>query len=120
MQRVHRLTEPTALEMPNGFDGSGVPCADAAGPARKSARRRHRHALPGLAPTSLIVSVEAVAAQGDEEGIGDWLVWGTAGNRLIMFTVEPGAGAEMMHAVAVGETATAIVEPWQLVLERLD
>ena len=120
MQRVHRLTEPTALEMPNGFDGSGVPCADAGGPARGSTRRRHRQSLPGLSPTSLIVSVEAVASQGDEEGNGDWLVWGTVGNRLIMFAVEPGAGAEMMHAVAAGETATAIVEPWQMVVERLD
>jgi hypothetical protein len=28
--------------------------------------------------------------------------------------------AEMMEALAAGESATAIVEPWQLVVERLD
>jgi hypothetical protein len=26
----------------------------------------------------------------------------------------------MMQTVGTGETATAIIEPWQLVLERLD
>lgn len=54
------------------------------------------------------------------KGDGDWLVWGCVGGRPVMFAVEAGAAAEMMHAVTAGEMATAIIEPWQVLLERLD
>lgn len=118
MARGHRLTQPAALELPDGFDPCGVPCVDAGRHARRgttSHRRQHR-ALPGLAPTSLIASVESVAAEGERE----WLVWGSVAAQPVLFAIEAGAAAEMLHAVAAGETATAIVEPWQVMLERLD
>jgi hypothetical protein len=118
MARGHRLTQPAALELPDGFDPCGVPCVDGGRhPRRGSAvHRRHHRSLPGLAPTSIIASVEAVAAEGERE----WLVWGCVAGRPVLVAIEPGAAAEMAHAVAVGETATAIVEPWQVMLERLD
>lgn len=120
MQRGHRLTHPSALEMPDGFDPCGIPCADAH-PARTRtpagpSHRRQPRPLPGLSPTSIVASVEAVAVRGDR----DWLVWGCVGNRPAMFAVEAGAAAEMLGSVTRGETATAIIEPWQVMLERLD
>ena len=117
MQRGHTLTHPSALEMPEGFDPSGIPCIDSGGTRRRAAsHRRHPRQLPGLHPTSFIASVEDVAAQAGDQ----WLVWGSVGDRPVLFAVEAGAAAEMMDSVAAGETATAIVEPCQLVLERLD
>ncbi len=119
MQRGHRLIHPSALEMPDGFDPSGIPCADAGTtrtPRAASHHRRHARRLAGLSPTSLIASVEEVAVRDD----GDWLVWGSVGCRPVMFAAEPRAAAEMRASVAAGEMATAIVEPWQLLLERLD
>ncbi len=118
MQRGHKLSHPSALEMPGGFDPSGIPCVDS-GPTEAraaSSHRRHPRALPGLSPTSVIASVEDVAAKGE----GDWLIWGSVDNRPVLFAVEAGAAAEMMDSVTTGEKATAIIEPWQLVLERLD
>jgi len=50
----------------------------------------------------------------------DWYIWGAVSDRPVLFAVEAGAAAEMMGSVAKGEMATAIIEPWQLVLERLD
>ena len=117
MQRGHNLTHPSALEMPEGFDPSGIPCIDSARtPRRAATHRRHPRLLPGLHPTSFIASVEDVAAEDGDQ----WLVWGSVGDRPVLFAVEAGAAAEMMDSVAAGETATAIVEPCQLVLERLD
>ena len=117
MQRGHKLIHRPALDMPEGFDPSGIPSvAGGTRPGAASSHRRHARRLPGLAPASLIASVEEVAAQ-DE---GDWLVWGCVGGRPLLFAVEAGAAAEMMGSVIGGEKATAIVEPWQLMLERLD
>jgi hypothetical protein len=118
MARGHRLTQPAALELPEGFDPCGVPCVDAGRHPRRGAaahRRQHR-SLPGLAPTSVIASVEAVAAEGERE----WLVWGSVAAQPVLFAIDAGAGAEMLHAVAAGDIATAIIEPWQVMLERLD
>ena len=118
MARGHRLAEPAALELPDGFDPCGVPCVDAGRHPRRGAashRRQHR-SLPGLAPTSVIASVEAVAVEGERE----WLVWGSVAARPVLVAIEAGAAAEMLHAVSAGEIATAIVEPWQVMLERLD
>ncbi len=64
----------------------------------------------------MIASVQEVA----ERREADWLIWGCVDDRPILFDVEAGAAAEMMAAIARGEAATAIIEPWQLVLERLD
>ncbi len=118
MRRGHKLTDPAALELPERFDPSGCPCVDHVDTKRRAAtsHRRHPRALPGLAPASLIASVEEVAATGE----ADWLIWGCAGDRPVLFDVEAGAAAEMIDSVARGETATAIIEPWQLMLERLD
>jgi hypothetical protein len=118
MARGHRLTQSAALELPDGFDPCGVPCVDAGRHPRRgtAAHRRPHRSLPGLAPTSVIASVEAVAAQGERE----WLVWGSVAERPVLVAIEAGTAAEMLHAVAAGETATAIVEPWQVMLERLD
>ncbi len=118
MQRGHKPARASALDMPEGFDPSGVPCVDP-GHARTRAapvHRRHPQPLPGLAATSTLASVEEVA----ERGEGEWLIWGTVGACPVLFAVEAGSAAEMMHAVAAGETATAIIEPRQLLLERLD
>ncbi len=118
MQQGHELSDPSALDLPERLDPSGIPCVGS-GHARTraaSSHRRHPRLPPGLAPTSLIASVEEVAASGD----GDWLVWGSVGDRPVLFAVEPATAAEMMDSVTRGETATAIVEPWQLMLERLD
>jgi hypothetical protein len=82
---------------------------------RPTNRRSHRH-LPGLAATSRIASVEEIVPQ----ETGDWLAWGCVEGRPVLFSLQWGVAAEMMEALAAGESATAIVEPWQLVVERLD
>lgn len=119
MQPGHRIQHAAALDMPDRFDPSGVPYLDP-GHARPRAatphRRHHPHSIPGLHPTSLIASVEEVA----EKGEGEWLIWGCVGNRPVLFAVQARVAAEMMESVAAGEAATAIIEPWQLVSERLD
>ena len=84
-------------------------------PAAPSHRRPAR-SLPGLSPTSLIASVEEVAAA---DG-ADWLIWGNVGDRPIMFALEASAAAEMLGSMATHGAATAIVEPRQVMLERLD
>jgi hypothetical protein len=56
----------------------------------------------------------------ESAGADTWLVWGCAGDRPVLFAVEAGAAAEMLNALRSGEVATAIVEPGQLLLERLD
>jgi hypothetical protein len=118
MQRGRKLTPPSALEMPERFDPSGIPCVDSGHTRTRAAssHRRHARLLAGLSPTSVIASVEEVAAKGD----GDWLVWGSVCNRPVLFAVEAGAAAEMMDSVTKGGMATAIIEPWQLMLEQLD
>ena len=118
MQRGHKITHLPSLEMPARFDPSGIPCVDAGhGHTRAtSSRRRHPRSLPGLAPTSVIATVEQVAEQGE----ANWLIWGSVGNRPVLFAVAAAAAAEMMDSVAAGEMTTAIIEPWQLLLERLD
>ncbi len=118
MQRGHKIVHLPSLEMPARFDPSGIPCVDSGHAhtrATSSHRRRHRP-LPGLAPTSVIAIVEEVA----ERGEANWLIWGSVGDRPLLFTVAAPAATEMMASVAAGEMATAIIEPWQLLLERLD
>ena len=115
MQRGHKTTHLPSLEMPARFDPSGIPCVDS-GLAHARTHRRHPRPLAGLAPKSVIATVEEVA----ERGEANWLIWGSVGNRPVLFCVAAAGAAEMMHSVAAGEIATAIIEPWQLVLERLD
>jgi hypothetical protein len=118
MQRGHKITHLPSLEMPARFDPCGIPCVDSgqAHTRAASSHRRHPRPLPGLAPKSVIATVEEVAGQGE----ANWLVWGSVGNRPVLFTVAAAAAAEMMDSVAAGEMTTAIIEPWQLMLERLD
>ncbi|HEY6015112.1 MAG TPA: hypothetical protein VIU37_13945 [Candidatus Limnocylindrales bacterium] len=115
MQRGHKITQLPSLEMPARFDPSGIPCVDSSR-AHPRPHRRHARSLPGLAPTSLIATVEEVVERGET----NWLIWGCVGDRPILFCVAAAGAAEMMKSVAAGEMATAIIEPWQLVLERLD
>jgi hypothetical protein len=117
MQRAHKLAQPASFDIPERLAPEG-PCVDpghATGPAAPSHRRPAR-SLPGLSPTSLIASVEEVAAA---DG-ADWLIWGNVGDRPVLFALEASAAAEMMGSIATPGTATAIVEPWQVMLERLD
>jgi hypothetical protein len=118
MQRGHKLTHLPSLEMPARFDPSGIPCVDHGHGHRRttSSHRRHPRPIPGLAPTSVIATVEAVAEQGE----GGWLIWGSVDRRPVLFSVAAAAGAEMRDSLAAGELATAIVEPWQVMLEPLD
>jgi hypothetical protein len=116
MHQAHKVTQPAALEMPDGFDESGVPCGDRVGKRRAAHHRRPHRTLPGLAATSMIATVEAIA----EKREADWLIWGCVDERPVLFDVEASAAEEMVDAVSRGETATAIIEPWQLVLERID
>ena len=117
MQRGHKLAQPASFDVSGRLAPEG-PCVDpgrALVPAAPSHRRPAR-SLPGLSPTSLIASVEEVAAA---DG-ADWLIWGNVGDRPVLFALEASAAAEMMGSMATHETATAIVEPWQVMLERLD
>ena len=117
MQRGHKLAQLASFEIPERLAPEG-PCVDpgrAAVPAATSHRRPAR-SLPGLSPTSLIASVEEVA---DDDG-ADWLIWGAVGDRPVLFALQAGAAAEMMSSMAAPGTATAIVEPWQVMLEPLD
>jgi hypothetical protein len=117
MQRAHKLAQPASFDIPERLAPEG-PCVDpgrAMVPAAPSHRRPAR-SLPGLSPTSLIASVEEVAAA---DG-ADWLIWGNVGDRPVLFALEAAAAAEMMGSIATPGTATAIVEPWQVMLERLD
>ena len=119
MQRGHKTTHHLqSLEMPARFDPSGIPCVDSghAHTRATSSHRRHPRTLPGLAPRSVIATVEEVAEQGE----ASWLIWGSVGNRPVLFSVAAAAAAEMMDSVAAGEMATANIEPSQLMLERLD
>lgn len=118
MHRSHKITHLPSLEMPARFDPSGIPCIDSghAHSRATSSHRRHPRALPGLAPKSVIATVEAVAEQGE----ANWLIWGSVDDRPVLFSVASTAAAEMMASVAAGEMATAIIEPSQLMLERLD
>ena len=117
MQRGHKITHLPSLEMPARFDPSGIPCVDSGRLTRaRVSHRRHPRALPGLAPKSVIATVEEVA----ERGEANWLIWGSVGDRPVLFCVAAAGAAEMMDSVAAGEMTTAIIEPWQLMLERLD
>ena len=118
MQRGHKVAQSSGLEMPEGLDPSGVPCLDAPRHRESKSHRRNAHArpLPGLAPAALIASVEGVA----EQGADSWLLWGSVGRCPILFSADARVAAEMMHTVDAGDTATAIIEPWQVVLERID
>ncbi|HZL15313.1 MAG TPA: hypothetical protein VFC97_04350 [Verrucomicrobiae bacterium] len=117
MQRGHKLAQPASFDIATQV-APERPCVDpgrALVPAAPSHRRPAR-SLPGLSPTSLIASVEEVAAA---DG-ADWLIWGNVGDRPVLFALEASAAAEMMGSMATHGTATAIVEPWQVMLERLD
>lgn len=118
MPRGHKLTHLPALDMPERLDPSGIPCIDSSDGRIEapSAHGRHPRSLPGLAPTSFIASAEEVASN----GCATWCIWGSVDGRPVLFAVEGRAAAEMMSSVTAGEIATAIIEPWQLVLERLD
>ena len=94
-----------------------MPLVDAGSrPTREASRRRHHRPLPGLSPTTLIASVEQVAAPSTR----DWLVWASIDNRPALIAIEARAAAEMLASVTAGHSTTAIIEPWQLVLEQLD
>ena len=118
MSRGHKLVVHSAgLEMPAGLDPSGVPYEGYGyfGPALE--RVAHVSRPPsGIAPSAVIASVEDVALEGDAE----WLLWGSVADRPVLFAVGAGAAAEMARALRAGDHATAIVEPQQLLLERLD
>jgi len=117
MQRGHKLAQPASFDIPERLAPAG-PCVDA-GPSKASAAPSHgrpSRSLPGLAPTSLIASVEEVAAADGD----DWLVWGSVGDRPVLFALEASAAAEMIGSMTAHGKATAIVEPWQVMLERLD
>ena len=117
MQRGQRLQDRAALELPAGFDPSGIPCVgEVLGRTGSTHRRRQPHGIAGLQPMARTATVMEVVPR----EIGDWLAWGCVDGRPVMFAVEPGAGAEMAHAVTLGELPTAIVEPYQVVLEQLD
>ena len=116
MQRARKATQTTELEMPDCLDPSGVPCADGVARRRAGSSRRRAHRLPGLTPASMIASVHGVAVRGEDR----WLVWGCVDCGPVLFVVDAGAAAEMISSVEAGEMATAIIEPWQVVLERLD
>jgi hypothetical protein len=74
------------------------------------------HHLVGVSPDSVLAMVERLEA---EQGLR-WLLWGSVHGRPIMFTVDERGGREMLAAVAGGEEAVAIVEPWQMVGQSLD
>jgi hypothetical protein len=117
MRRGHKLVSPTGLEMPAGLDASGVPCegfGHAGGPLETIARVAQPPS--GLALTSMIASVEAVAVKGEAE----WLMWGCVADRPVLFATDSGTAAEMASALRLGEHATAILDPSQLLLQRLD
>ncbi len=119
MNRGHKIAHLPSLEMPDRFDPSGIPCVDSGHhPHRRTtpSHRRHVRPLPGLAARSVIATVEGVAQQSE----ASWLIWGSVEDRPVLFTVAAPAGVEMMASLTEGEMATAIIEPWQLVLERLD
>ena len=118
MQRGETLIDQSALELPEGYDPSGIPLGDPGTPLTRhaSSHRRHRRPLPGLSPTTRIASIEQLAAQGP----GDWLIWASIDDRPALIAVEPRAAAEMVASVTSGHCATAIIEPWQVVLEPLD
>ena len=90
MQRGHKITHLPSLEMPARFDPSGIPCVDSghAHTRATSSHRRHPRPLPGLAPTSVIATVEEVA----ERGEANWLIWGSVGNRPVLFSVAAAGG----------------------------
>lgn len=121
MQRGHHkgtVPHSSVLELPEGFDPSGIPSLDA-GYAESPLLRSHRAgqgSLPGLAPAARIATVHDVAS----EGTPDWLLWGCVEGRPMLFSVEAAAAAEMIRTVRRGEEATAIVEPGQVLVERLD
>ena len=103
--------------MPAGLDASGVPCVGfgCAGPALETVAHVSRPPS-GIAPSAVIALVEDVALEGEAE----WLLWGSIADRPVLFAIGAGAAAEMIGALRAGEHATAIVEPQQLLLERLD
>ncbi len=117
MQRGHKLAQPTSFDLPERLapDGSSVDPGRATAPAAAS-HRRPAGSIPGLSSTALIASAEEVAAA---DGV-EWLIWGNVDDRPVLFALEASAAAEMMGSVATHGTATAIVEPWQVMLERLD
>ncbi len=116
MPRGQHLTHPDALDMPEGFDPSGIP-QYVFGRTEAPLCASHRPGtLPGLAPASAIATVETLEAQAD----GRWLAWGSLGDRPVLFSVEESAAAEMADSLARGELTTAIVEPAQILVERLD
>jgi hypothetical protein len=103
--------------MPVGLDASGVPCEGFGCPeVGVESVANVPHPPSGIAPTALIASVEDVALDGESE----WFLWGSIADRPVLFRVGAGAAAEMVSALRSGEHATAIVEPHQVLLERLD
>ncbi len=116
MQRAQKLAQPSPLDIPGQITPAGPCCEPAHVQAAPASAHRRSRSLPGLAPTSLIASVEEVAAT---DG-ADWLIWGNVGDRPVLFALEASAAAELMGSMATHGTATAIIEPWQVMLERLD
>lgn len=75
------------------------------------ARPRRRRILPGLAPRSVLASVQHVEPPRTVEP----LVWGVVDGRTIVFRVDPTSGSELLAALEAGEEPSAIVEPCQIV-----
>ena len=117
MRHSHKLVRSTGLEMPAGLDPSGVPCEGfgRSGVGLETVANVSRPPS-GIAPSALIALVEELALEGESE----WLLWGSVADRPILFRIGAGAAAEMVSALRSGGHATAIVEPHQLLLERLD
>jgi len=117
MRHGHKVVRSTGLEMPADLDASGVPCEGFGhvGPGLEKVAHVP-HPPSGIAPSAVIASVEDVALEGEAE----WLLWGSIADRPVLFAISAGAAAEMVGALRAGEHATAIIEPQQLLLERLD
>ena len=85
-------------------------------PAVATSSHAAPHHLVGVSPESVLATVEHVGGQFG----GGWLLWGSVRGRPIVFTVDELGGREMLAAVAGGEEAVAIVEPWQMIGQCLD
>lgn len=102
---------------PEWLDPSGVPCTEASErEAGGGPRSGTRPALPGMDQDAVVVLVEAVASRGEDE----WLLWGCLDGRQTLLGVEPRRAAEIAAAIELGEPATLILDPHQVLLQAID